>query len=213
MYLTRVKLDIKRRETMRALSSPNLFHGAIEDSFGRDRERKLWRIDLFRGDYYLLIVSGRKPEYNDLVRQFGKADELGYDCRDYDPFLKIITEGSCWHFRLTANPVKSLMHSNADMKLRGTVNAHVTEAYQKEWLLKRAEKKGFYLLADEFDAVNHKWYTFRKGSGGHPLVSFISVTYEGILRVQDPDKFRDLLCTGIGREKAYGQGMMTIAQK
>lgn len=213
MYLTRVKLDVKKRETMKALSSPNLFHGAIEDSFGRDRERKLWRIDLFRGDHYLLIVSSKKPELDGIVRQFGKLEDSGYESRDYDPFLERIMAGSYWHFRLTANPVKSLMHSSTEMKTRGSVNAHITETYQKEWLIQRAEKNGFCLQADEFDVVNHRWYSFRKGYGGHPLVSFISVTYEGVLRVQEPDKFRNLLCTGIGREKAYGQGMMTIARQ
>ena len=40
MYLSRMELNIKERNTMKALVSPNLFHGAIEDAFPGPRERK-----------------------------------------------------------------------------------------------------------------------------------------------------------------------------
>ena len=33
MYLSRMELNIKERNTMRALVAPNLFHGAIEYAF------------------------------------------------------------------------------------------------------------------------------------------------------------------------------------
>ena len=36
------------------------------------------------------------------------------------------------------------------------------------------------------------------------------VTYEGILTVTDRSKFVETLVTGIGREKVYGHGMLTI---
>ena len=33
MYLTRMELDVNKRDTRKALMSPNLLHGAIESSF------------------------------------------------------------------------------------------------------------------------------------------------------------------------------------
>ena len=36
------------------------------------------------------------------------------------------------------------------------------------------------------------------------------VAYEGVLRVQDIEVFRNALMQGIGRKKAYGFGMMTV---
>ena len=39
----------------------------------------------------------------------------------------------------------------------------------------------------------------------------LAVTYEGILTVTDEDSFRKALVNGIGREKAYGLGMITVA--
>ncbi|MEI3281846.1 MAG: type I-E CRISPR-associated protein Cas6/Cse3/CasE [Enterocloster sp.] len=45
---------------------------------------------------------------------------------------------------------------------------------------------------------------------GKNRVSIKGVTYEGILKVCDEDKFKELLVTGIGRGKAYGMGLLTI---
>ena len=45
---------------------------------------------------------------------------------------------------------------------------------------------------------------------GKNQVSMLSVTYEGILKVVDEEKVRKVLTDGIGREKAYGVGLMTL---
>ena len=44
----------------------------------------------------------------------------------------------------------------------------------------------------------------------HQKVRLLEVVYEGTLCVEDADVFRDTLVNGIGREKAYGMGMLTI---
>ena len=50
---------------------------------------------------------------------------------------------------------------------------------------------------------------FTKREAGN-RISFISVTYEGILTVSDKEMFVKALTEGIGREKAYGVGLMTL---
>ena len=45
---------------------------------------------------------------------------------------------------------------------------------------------------------------------GKNKVSIKGVTYEGILKVCDEEKFKELLVAGIGRGKAYGMGLLTI---
>ena len=37
-------------------------------------------------------------------------------------------------------------------------------------------------------------------------------TYEGILTVTDAEAFRNALVKGIGREKAFGMGMLTVTR-
>lgn len=57
MYLTRIKLDMTKTNTMKALVCPSRFHGAIESAESDGRTRKLWRIDELGGEKYLLILS------------------------------------------------------------------------------------------------------------------------------------------------------------
>lgn len=201
MYLSRITLNTARRETMKALVSPNLFHGAVESSFDGERARRLWRIDDLNGKKYILVVSEKAPDLQHFAEQFGFAGE--YETKEYAPFLERILDGGQWQFRLTANPVVS--------KMNGKIMAHITPEYQKKWLGSRAQKLGFSVDEAEFQTVQSRWYDFRKKNGtGSSRVRLLSVTFEGILTVTDAGRFRETLCNGIGREKAYGQGLMTI---
>ena len=211
MYLTRMRLDTKKRETIKALMAPSQFHSIIESSYSGEREHPLWRIDHLNNNYYLMILSERKPELSSAVRRFGFSGET-WEQKDYSNMLDQITFGSKWHFRLTANPTKSLPIKNTDennLRCRGKVVAHVTPYYQKEWLCHKAEQCGFSLYENEFEVVFSKWYKFKKGEN---TISILAVTFEGFLTITDVDLFRNTLCRGIGRGKAYGLGMLTVVK-
>ena len=213
MYLTRMLLNTKLRSTMRAMVSPNLFHGAIETAFPGERQRNLWRIDHLGEKSYLLILSREKPDLTAAVQQFGDStNENGWETKEYDSLLNRIENGSVWRFRLVANPTKSSMKKEAGQTTttRGIVSAHTALRYQKEWLMNRAGKNGFSLEEDDFSVVHSQWYIFRKGHVDRAKVSLYAVTYEGILKVEDKELFCEVLTKGLGRGKAYGLGMMTI---
>lgn len=201
MYLSRVELNIGLRTTMKALSAPGIFHGAVESSFEGGRARRLWRIDSLERKYYILILSEEKPDLKHFAEQFGY--ENAFEIKDYSPLLNRIQNGGKWRFRLTANPTVSKSH--------GKILAHITEEFQKKWLLERSDKWGFSLAENEFGAVNSRWYDFYKNDDKKGVrVRLLSVTFEGVLTVTDAEKFKETLCSGIGREKAYGQGLMTV---
>lgn len=207
MYLSRVKLDMNKRNTQIALSSLNRFHGAIEEAFeyqSGERERKLWRIDRLKSDTYLLILSRAVPKLDKIVQQFGMSPS---DClsKSYDILLDRIEEGSNWRFRLVANPTMCKANGKEE---RGKRVALVSSKSQKEWLIKQAEKNGFLLDENMFETTEAKWVNFCKR--GEHRVRAISVTYEGILCVQNVEKFKNALLQGLGREKAYGMGLLTI---
>ena len=189
---------MRKRSTMIALNSPQKLHGAIESAFdSAERKRKLWRID--------------KLDLSNAVLQFGASEAgIGFETKDYLPLLERIQDGSVWHFKLTANPTVS---SSEKCKTgeRGNVKAHISDQYQIKWLLDRAEKHGFSLDENEFCVTGVKWYIFRKGAERN-RVSILSVTYEGTLKVTDKKMFCDTLVSGIGREKAYGLGMLTVVK-
>lgn len=208
MYLSRVPLNVNLRETMKALASPSKFHGAVESSFSGEKKRRLWRLDTLFGQQYILILSEDIPDLEGFSSRYGYVGR--YETKDYSPFLDKIKEGQLWGFRLTANPTVSKMRENS----RGKVLAHITSEHQKGWLIKRAADLGFSLEGKSFEVVQSKWYRFyKKDFDKASSVQLLSVTFEGILTVKDAEKFRQMLCDGIGREKAYGMGLLTIVKR
>ncbi len=204
MYLTRIELDVSRRETAQALLSPSKIHGAIENGFHGERTRRLWRIDYLQDSCYLLVLSEDTPDFTELAAQFGKKELWETKC--CDALAERIAAGQVWQFRLCANPVRSDPSVKGQ---RGKLHAHVTQDQQKKWLCDRAERCGFTLSEDYFDVVDTRWFKFKKGEKGE--VCLRTATFEGTLTVADAERFRETLFCGIGREKAYGCGLLTIA--
>ncbi|MEU6482252.1 type I-E CRISPR-associated protein Cas6/Cse3/CasE [Streptomyces sp. NPDC047017] len=113
---------------------------------------------------------------------------------------------------------------------RGFRVAHRTADQQLDWLLKRCERHGFSIpdatAAPPAPGLQTKDHTlsagpavtlvsrdilrFRKHPGG-PRVTLSTATFEGRLRVIDPDALRTALLHGIGPAKGYGQGLLTLA--
>lgn len=176
MYLSRVELDLTRRSTMEALAAPQKLHGAVESAFAGERRRRLWRLDRLGERLYLLLLSEDAPDLSGVVEQFGTG--AAAETRSYDPLLERVVPGSCWQFRLTANPTKSRKDPKVPAE-RGSVMAHCSTKHQKQWLLDRAAKHGFALREEEFTVTRVQWQRFAK-RGTRP-VTLLAVTYEGVL--------------------------------
>ncbi len=207
MKLTRMALDLNKRRTLYALSSPSIFHGAVESAFAGERKRNLWRIDQLRGTTYLMILSEDEPDLTQAVQDLG-VEAGSWESRDYTPLLERITEGSVWQFRLCANPTYSEKRAGE----RGKIHAHRTPEHQMDWLIRQAEHHGFCVTKDSFAVTENRWYHFMKGNGSKKEVRLLAVTYEGSLRVTNAERFREVLQSGLGREKAYGMGLLTIVR-
>ncbi len=203
MYLSRVAIDSKKHETMSALYNLEKMHGMIENSFSGEKQRNLWRIDHLYGKEYLLLLSPVPPQNNTLPDQIGFSGEK-WEIKEYGRFLARITEGSKWRFRITANPTVAQALKEGQ---RGKVKAITVASKQREWLVNQSAKKGFDLQESQFDVVQSEWRMFKKGKKENRI---LAVTYEGILTVSDADFFRQTLQTGIGREKAFGMGLITV---
>lgn len=208
MYLSRIKLDTQKRATMIALSNPQRFHGAIENALGVDNERSrtLWRLDTLNGEPCLIILTRNIPTLSSVADQFA-IDANAVETKGYDALLDHIVPGSQWHFRLTANPTKG-QKSSTIHESRGKVTALISVPQQEEWLLKRAEAYGFSLQPEAFGVTQSHTYEFQKL--GRQKVTILSVDFEGMLTVLDAERFRQTMINGIGRGKAYGNGLLTI---
>ena len=205
MYLSRIPLDITKRKTQIALVAPNKFHGAIEEAFAERQGRNLWRVDAFQGKTYLLLLSPSRPDLEYIAGQFGNRGECG-ETKDYTSLLARIQEGSVWRFRLVANPTYCVKKGEG----MGKVRAHTVAGRQLEWLERQSGKKGFRLLPDSVGILESDWKVFLK-QDGKQKVWMLAVAYEGRLQVENAELFKEALVGGIGREKAYGLGLLTVA--
>jgi len=207
MYLSRIELDLSKSASRRALSSPQIIHAAVEDCFQNkfDKDRKLWRLDRLGGCLFLLLLSPERPDFAKFNLQFCSEDASG-ETKDYSPLLKCIQSGARFRFRLKANPV----HSEPVKGGRGKVYAHVTVEQKQNWLIKKSSACGFALEEDEFNVVETDSPRFWRERGDRPL-QIETAVFEGELTVTDPDLFALSLTKGIGRAKAYGCGLLTVA--
>jgi len=219
MYLSRVEIDIKNRYKTKDLTHLGAYHNWVEQSFpaavsAGTRPRHLWRIDQLAGKKYLLVLSESKPDYEQLSR-YGVAHTTMI--KSYDNFLAGLKEGQIMRFRLTANPTYRVMQPG---KKDGKVYPHITLEQQRQWLADRAEKLGFQLVEQvsaetpetpavlAFDIVSRDWPVLHRRAGRGARLS--RVTFEGLLRVANLAEFKRVLVTGIGREKAFGMGLLTV---
>ncbi|MER5629507.1 type I-E CRISPR-associated protein Cas6/Cse3/CasE [Streptomyces nitrosporeus] len=231
MYLTRFRFNAARTGARRLLTSPQMLHAAVMSAFPEapavpdGGPRVLWRVDHNSPAQILLyITSPARPDLTHLVEQAGwpAAAPQGWETYDYGTFLAGLSAGSTWAFRLTANPVHSIRRKEGEPTKR---TAHRTAHHQIQWLLKQQEKRGFVVVekpaerrrlerGDEYELVvgGTKGLAFTKSGDrrGRP-VTISTVTYQGRLRVTDADVFRRTLAAGLGKAKAYGCGLLTLA--
>lgn len=207
MILTRLKLNLSSPLTLKALGNQEVFHAALEASRQTDDDgRLLWRIDELKHSQYLLVLSQKSLNTKLLERQFGLPGENA-EQKDYDTLLNRIVEGSIWHFKLVANP--TFTAPKAEGEKRGKKKPCFTEKYQLKWLLTQSEKNGFEITG-ESARVMRSVPVFVRKHGQNTPIQLQQVTYQGILKVKDVELFKNVLVKGIGREKAYGMGLLTI---
>lgn len=200
-FITRIRLDERKRATQLAIAQPSLIHGAVEESLDRSPERKLWRIDRVGNTPFLLIVSESVPGTESLIKQFGDGSPA--DTRDYGLVLDNVKAGEVLKFRLEANPSRIFTNPETGKKKRV---AHASVAHHMSWLQRKAVDCGFNIIAA--DETRSAWKRFRHGNNGE--VIFRAVTFEGLCTVSDVEKFKTALTSGIGKDKAFGMGLMTV---
>ncbi|GAA2248460.1 type I-E CRISPR-associated protein Cas6/Cse3/CasE [Streptomyces amakusaensis] len=117
----------------------------------------------------------------------------------------------------------------AERKIRGFRMPHRTAAQQLHWLLSRTDRHGFTIPAVQDPTpppplglgqpgppspavalAARDILRFSKRQNG-PRLTLSTATYQGRLRVTEPDLLRHTLLQGIGPAKAYGQGLLTLA--
>ena len=190
MYITQIKLDLRNHQIFKKLRSLDDYHAYIESAFPAEqllgvRKRHLWRLD----GQTILLTSEDEPD-EEILSRYGTVT-----IKDYSKFVENISSTRPYQFKLVANPLQS------DIKDR-RIPCHGNRQ-RLEWLEKQGKRYGFKVIQAKI--TGYKENRIRKHG-----FTVKSVTFEGILQVTDIEKFKQALRHGIGHEKAYGCGMVTI---
>lgn len=218
MYLSRMELNPARRGAQKLLANPQAMHAAVLAAFPHGTEsRPLWRIDRDRDGVKLYVLSSGRPSFEHLQEQAGWSEQMTWESRDYAGLLARLQVGQQFAFRLTANP----SHVVTDSEGRKRRFAHVTIEQQTRWLVERADTLGVRFLpatgteaedvkgADAAVTVTERG-TVRFPRGGQ-TVTLGTARFDGLLEVANVDALRRALLAGVGRGKAYGCGLLTLA--
>ncbi|BAU57414.1 type I-E CRISPR-associated protein Cas6/Cse3/CasE [Halorhodospira halochloris] len=230
MFLSRVHINPQ------ALTPKNLMPVLEGDSYRN--HQLLWRLFteederpfLFRQEFeHSFDSSSGKPRglplFYVLSRVEPQADSELFSCevKSFEPKL---SAGQQLAFKLRANPVVAkreegrknsrhhdvLMDAKRAAKDNGVTDKVAIRCYMDEaaqsWLANkgRSEKAGYTLQSAPEVSGYQQHVHRRKGRD----IRFSSVDFQGILTVNDPERFAQSLAEGIGRSRAFGCGMWMV---
>lgn len=229
MYLSKLTLNLRDRDARRALGDCHLLHTTLMRAFptlpGEPNPRAavglLYRVEPSReARVCILTQSVTEPDWSRLPTWCAE-DETKPVADLYDR----IVAGQTLTFRLRANPTRY----TGDRPEGGghLINVHrealTDPVKQIEWLVRAGGRGGFEPISvrvarravdgaviNTVDVPDVRIVSEPdvRGNGGRTLGS---VRFEGRLTVRDANQFRRALADGVGRGKAYGFGLLSIA--
>jgi CRISPR system Cascade subunit CasE len=206
-----------------ALESPYSLHQSIWKLFDNtlDRARDyLYRVDRVPGGLVVHSVSQRPPVM---------AGNGIWDIQT-KPFNPVITKGMDLIFSLRANPARNkeedgkvvrqdvVMEAVAAAReriggrfLSKEVLTAIRDKKGRRWLREQGSHNGFTLVEDMCSIDNYWTERFQKKRGNH-LITMRLMDFRGVLVVDDPGLFVEMLAKGIGKSRGFGCGLMLIAK-
>ncbi|MFI6785542.1 type I-E CRISPR-associated protein Cas6/Cse3/CasE [Micromonospora sp. NPDC050276] len=235
-YLSRIHLNPLRPQAQRMLRNPQVLHAAVLGGLSRQpvEERVLWRLEApNKHQLAVLVLTQSVPSWEHLVEQAGwpSADEPQAMVKPYEPLLDQVQRGRTFAFRIKANPTSATKKPRvptqaqaqhlAGERPRGVRVAHRKLPDQLDWLITRMGRAGCTVPTDLVSgndvpavrATGRDRIRFHKNGRKEEAspVTLESVTFDGLLQIEDPALAREALLQGIGSGKAYGFGLLTLA--
>lgn len=159
------------------------------------------------------MVSRRRPRPS--------ADPLWrIETRSFAPDLQ---SGDRLRFSLRANPTVKRNGTRHDVvmdhrrrladegvpKSQWPSKARMVQSQGTKWLASRAERSGFALIPNTVVVSSYLEHRLRKG---RRRIEIASCDFDGLLEVEDAERFRATLFHGLGPAKAFGFGLLLCSR-
>lgn len=226
MYLHRLYLDPRNRNAWRDLADPYAMHSTLCRAFVPEDTpmpsgSALWRLDTpdrQTAKPTILVQSGKSfpPDWSGLLAD-GWLAEAPVPPLNLTELLGLdsLRSGTVFRFRLRANPSKCVQKKRLGLLRRPE---------QEQWLQRVGRERGGFSVPEsasffsgaepsglDIRISEEAMLTGQKHGGNTSKIRIFSALFEGLLTIESPDMFRSALANGIGRGKAMGLGLLSIA--
>lgn len=174
-----------------------------------DGERVLYRQeeDHYTGVVNLYVQSLTQPDWSSLQDSSCLLSPNSLSGRK-NPDTKLapldFNIGDYLYFRLCANPTYMPVDSKKRIPLK-------KQRDQYDWLQRQAKRYGFDLTNELHIQEGGNRVGFKpRGNGKHRRIVVYTVTFNGVIAVVNPDRLREAICSGIGRAKGFGCGLLSV---
>lgn len=172
----------------------------------------LFRVEDTPRGSHLLMQSNQPPDPGRLPAQYGTLTT-----RPLDALLGALEPGHTLHYRCTASPVRKPGHTTrAHYNLPAVVPLNGPAA--DDWWQRQAGNAGLHVLtlrSQPVDAARDRQHPAGTAPADRAKkinrIHHHRVRFDGTATVTEPDLLRAAVQSGIGRGKAYGCGLLSIA--
>lgn len=231
MYLSRLILNPRSRQVQRELADPYEMHRTLSRAFlggvfGVNRQESgatgvLFRVDVHphTGIPALLVQSHEKPDWSFLLATKKdyllrvSADNLPLEVENpaVKPVNIALKAGQVLAFRLRANPTVKKDWPDQPKKKQGRRVGLIREEDQLAWLQRKIEAAGGALVSAHVAGEASLRGKLFLEKDDERRMRFVSVQFDGILQVKDPDLLVNTVGAGIGSGKGLGFGLLSLA--
>lgn len=200
IYLSCLPLNPASRQVQAEMRNPYEMHRTLSRAFGDAKDAYHAARCLFRVDEVntapgprLLVQSLTRPDWDYLDARYTVAVPV---VKEFAPEFQ---EGQPLAFRLRANPT---------VCREGKRLGLYKDEERQNWLARKGKAQGFQVRRALIQLEDQS--RFEKNGAG--CVTLSAVCFDGVLTVTDPAAFRTAVESGIGRAKAFGFGLLSLAR-
>lgn len=196
MYLSIVQPDFSKVNAARAMTNEQDMHRNIQALFDSDRKS----INVLYRFIPSKDIRGAVICVQSDIMPTSTSDLKVLSCTDASERISHIKTGMFLKYDVLLRPVKR--HEGRSTLIRDAMS-------RVEWVGTLAEKYGFEIVTIR-EVSRIQKTVFHSGEKSGRVDGY---RYEGSLLVKDVDLFKKAYETGIGRDKAYGYGMLMLEFK
>ncbi|MET8540173.1 type I-E CRISPR-associated protein Cas6/Cse3/CasE [Kitasatospora sp. NPDC004799] len=210
LWLTRIIPDPRSRDARRDTAGAvdlhhrmmSLFPDHVADDEPRRRLGVLFRTESTPAGDQILLQSAERPDLDRLPAGYGQAAT-----KTLTPLLEALRPGLHIRYRIAANPIRRPSRASRELyRLKAVVPLQGAAA--DDWWARQAQSSGL-----DLGTLHSSPLEAAKGhrrSDRRP-VKHDRILFEGTAAITDADRLRTRLTDGIGKGKAYGCGLLSIA--